>query len=81
MDDAEHKRKAAHIIADLLTQSLTAAERDNRHLYVWERDGILWLREQWRRDPETLINMWVGDRYVRNDKLDLFGKVSQSIAS
>jgi hypothetical protein len=66
MNDQDHAQKAADIIAALL------------HLYVWEREGIEWLREQWRRDPETVINMWTADRYVSNTKIDLLGKMSEN---
>jgi len=77
----DHDRKAADIMASLLVQVLTRAEEENRHLYVWEREAIEWLREQWKRDKDTLINMWVAHRYVSNTNLDLLGRVSPEIVS
>lgn len=76
----EHCDAAAGIIANLLDVALREAEEEGRHLYVWEREGIEWLRDQWEFDKSTSINMWVADRYVSNTKLDLFGKMSKQIA-
>jgi hypothetical protein len=76
MSELDHARKAAEIIASILASTLTKAEEENRHLYIWERDGIEWLRKQWDMDPVTRINMWTADRYVLNTKLDLDGKMS-----
>jgi hypothetical protein len=78
MNDQDHAQKAADIIAALLVPALQQAEHTKRHLYVWEREGIEWLREQWRRDPETVINMWTANRYVSNTKIDLLGKMSEN---
>ena len=75
-DSKEHCQKAANIIAAILASTLTKAEEENRHLYVWEREGIEWLRQQWKIDPDTSINMWTADRYVSNTGLDLYGKMS-----
>lgn len=76
MDQDEHCRKAAHIIAELLASTLMKAEHEGRHLYIWEIEGIEWLRLQWELDPATLMNMWTADRYVRNTELDLLGRAS-----
>ena len=77
LDDlAEHCDKGAKIIAELLCVALRLAEIDGRHLAIWERDGIEWLRRQWELNKETSINMWVADRYVSNTKLDLYSKMS-----
>jgi hypothetical protein len=72
----DNDQLAAEIISDFLVQSLSEAERSGRHLYEWERNGIEWLREHWRRSPDTPINMWTADRYVLNDGLDLYSKMS-----
>jgi hypothetical protein len=75
-EDKERCRKAANILADLLSPALRHAEEERRHLYIWEREAIEWLRDQWRRDPGTWLNAWIGERYVLNERLDLDGKVS-----
>lgn len=52
-------REAARIIADLLTATLMdGRQRGRKDLYSWERDGLLWLRDQWERDPETQACFW-----------------------
>lgn len=76
----DQERSAAKIIGDLLLPALQSAERERRHLYCWERDGIEWLREQFHLDdPDTWINQWVAERYVLNTALDLNGKMSDLI--
>lgn len=75
MSKAEDCRKAASIISELLVATLTKAEEDRRHLYVWEREAIEWLRHQWAVDPETQINMWTANRYVSNKELDFYAKL------
>lgn len=75
-ENKEHCQRAANIIAALLASTLMKAEEENRHLYVWERQGIEWLRQQWKIDPDTSINMWVADRYISNTEVDLHEKMS-----
>ena len=72
----DHCRKAADIIASLLTDSISEAEQEGRHLFVWEREGIEWLRKQWEIDPGSQINLWIAHRYVQNKGLDLHAKAS-----
>jgi hypothetical protein len=74
--ERDHAREAAKVISDLLCCALREGEQQNRHLYEWERRGIEWLRTQWKRDPETWINMWTGDLYVNNANLDMDAKLS-----
>lgn len=77
-DEQEHLRKAADIISELLVSVLLPqpGEKMADCLRPWERDALLFLSEQRRRDPSTGINDWTARRVdefesgrFRNDAL------------
>ena len=54
-------RKAASIIANLLASTLDEAQRSGRSRYCWEDDGLDWLSDFWKRDPNHGINARTAD--------------------
>lgn len=49
------------VISDMLAMTLIRDSEAGRQLYCWERDGVRWLSEQRKRDPDTMMNAWTSD--------------------
>lgn len=59
-------RQAADIMAAFFS-SVLSSDPTRRFLYSHEECALQWLREQWKRDPETIFNAWTAD-YVHGSK-------------
>lgn len=78
-DDQQNRmRNAAYLISDLLctifmeNESLKDLGKHPRHIPIWVKESVEWLREQWRNDPETPINSYTA-QWVRGE-LDYNGQ-------
>jgi len=59
--ELQHLRRAAPIIADQFSASVTVAlsqSSPRTYLYVWERNALEWLREWRKTDSTTPICAW-----------------------
>lgn len=63
-------RQAAEIIADLLASSIQRAIDTKRtFLYCWEKEGLDWLRDHWKRDQASVFNGWTAQWVVDSQRL------------